>query len=338
MLIRLLAYLYATIWIVYWVWTHSPLKRPWWLKVLNAAAFWAFIGVPLLPLLLFLYSSTPLALVTGAAAALYVAHILWPMRPKRLPEPSPDAPRLRVMTSNLLKTNTDWSGIVETIRREAPDIVALQEVREGHVRALWHRLGDAYPYQQMNPGRDAEGMALLSKRPLRDVAVEMTAPDSSYWQRVRICYDGRPLCIMNVHPWRPQPRGHYVGPLRIMVNYDTSRRLRDMHILVQEASACTDEAIFLGDWNTTREGDAFRLLPRGWRDAYDEAGAGPAFTYPVRAHFFGLYLPFPLFRIDHVFVQGDLTVLSYRTASMPGSDHRYLVVDVALPPDGSPCR
>ena len=66
-----------------------------------------------------------------------------------------------------------------------------------------------------------------------------------------------------------------------------------------------------------------RLRADGMRSATDLVGAGWVPTYPADRSF-----P-PLFPIDHVLVNDQLTVTALRTVHLPGTDHLGLVATVA---------
>lgn len=80
--------------------------------------------------------------------------------------------------------------------------------------------------------------------------------------------------------------------------------------------------LVLGDFNTPRDARAFRPLRRHLRHAYELAGRGWPYTWP---------LPVPVYAIDHAWVSRDITVHRYELEASPLSDHRRQVLDIALP-------
>jgi endonuclease/exonuclease/phosphatase (EEP) superfamily protein YafD len=83
--------------------------------------------------------------------------------------------------------------------------------------------------------------------------------------------------------------------------------------------------IVAGDVNSTTDMRPFRaLLRNGYRDAAEQSGAGFKPTFPGNSR-----LP-PLIVIDHVLTR-NCTATSLRTLKVPGSDHRGLVVTIAIP-------
>jgi endonuclease/exonuclease/phosphatase (EEP) superfamily protein YafD len=98
--------------------------------------------------------------------------------------------------------------------------------------------------------------------------------------------------------------------------------------LLQETAAQADAhgSVVLagGDLDATYGNGQFRaLLTGGYRDAAEQVGAGWTATYPA-----GSVVP-PVVGIDHVLVR-SAGVDAVCTVSLPRTDHRGLVVRVAL--------
>jgi endonuclease/exonuclease/phosphatase family metal-dependent hydrolase len=84
--------------------------------------------------------------------------------------------------------------------------------------------------------------------------------------------------------------------------------------------------IAAGDFNATVDHSQFRaLLQHGVADAADQAGAGYDPSYPAD-RWFG-----PVIAIDHVLTRHAVAT-SLSTVDLPNSDHRGLLVHVALDP------
>ena len=327
----ILSYALAALTVLYVGWLRLGRRPPWWLRALAPFALWVLAPVLILPLLgLWLRE----ALFWGAsllAWGLYVAHFVWPLRPRRRREAPPDAPRLRVMTANLDKHNNRWQEMAATIAWEKPDIVALQELKPGQAKAIAEALAEQYPHRLLYPGIDAEGMGLLSRHPI--VASELhqgplgATPILEAYVRV----DGRKVRVINAHPRIPILRTVRLVGLPLPAGLDTREREADVKEITQLVDGHPEDSILLGDMNTTEQCPEYRWLAAQWRDAYREAAWGPGATFPVKAPFFGWRPPLPLFRIDYIFTRGDWLPLEARTGYMPGSDHRYLVVDLVWP-------
>lgn len=77
----------------------------------------------------------------------------------------------------------------------------------------------------------------------------------------------------------------------------------------------------VGDFNAPRRSLAFSQLPTGFRHAYDAAGAGWSYTWPV---------PVSFLAIDQCIIGPRLKLVHYELQSTWMSDHRLQVVDFEL--------
>jgi len=322
-----LAWLYAGALGGYLLWTSLRAPRPWWLKALSTISFWAFLPALVLPLAIPLVRSLSYGLATACGALLFAGHYLLSMIPRR-PAARDAGPDLKVMSANLLKRNANADGIAETITAERPDIVALQELKPEHIQVLEERLAALYPYQDLHPGEDCEGMGLLSRYPFLSIELREGGPGTNPTQVARLQLPERVAWVVNVHTRIPRFRLRRIAGLPIPYDYDTSERRADVEDIVRLVEGLQEDALLLGDLNTTPECQEYRLIPRRWRDAQRVAGWGLGLSFPVKAPFLGLRVPFPLFRLDYVFYTGSWRALRARTGTMPGSDHRYLAVEL----------
>jgi len=322
-----LAWLYASALGGYLLWKRLNLPRPWWLGALSTISFWVFLPALALPLTIPLVGSLSYGLATACGALLFAGHYLLPMIPRRSAARAA-GPDLKVMSANLLKRNANADGIAETIAAERPDVVALQELRPEHIRAIERHLATLYPYRDLHPGEDCEGMGLLSRYPFLSIGLREGEPGTNPTQVARVRPPEREAWIVNVHTRIPRFRMRRIAGLPIPYDYDTSERRADVEDIVRLLEGLQGDALLLGDLNTTPECLEYRLIPRRWQDAYRVAGWGLGLSFPVKAPFLGLRLPFPLFRLDYIFYAGSMRALRARMGTMPGSDHRYLTVEL----------
>jgi vancomycin resistance protein VanJ len=335
MILTYLTWLYAALMAIYIVWTTFGLPRPWWLKAFDTVSFWFFAPSFLLLLLAIPISRVGYRLAATLAALLFMGHFWLPFLPwgslKRWIYPQArrgaGGVPLRVMTTNLLKNNGDGHLVAATIASEDADVVALQELRSEHVRALQEQLGATYPYRQLYPGDASEGLGLLSRIPLESHELRPGRPGGNPTQIVRLVVGNRGTWLVNVHSRIPELRLKPVAGILLPYDMDTEGRTTDIRELVQMVEERTGNVLILGDLNTTEHCQEYRLLPERWHDTYREIGWGPGWTFPVGARFFGVRLPFPIFRIDYVFHRGAWQPQSVRNGTMPGSDHHYLVAE-----------
>jgi endonuclease/exonuclease/phosphatase family metal-dependent hydrolase len=90
---------------------------------------------------------------------------------------------------------------------------------------------------------------------------------------------------------------------------------------VLAAMASEKPDLVLGDFNSPRRSRALDPLPEGFTHAYDAAGRGWAYSWPV---------PLPVLAIDQTIVGARLEPLAYALHSTIVSDHRMQVLDFRL--------
>ncbi|WP_228447157.1 endonuclease/exonuclease/phosphatase family protein [Streptomyces paludis] len=231
--------------------------------------------------------------------------------------PAPDGPastRLRVLTSNV-EFGQGTLGLIDTIRREKPDLVFVQECEFVCARLLADRIpATDYPYRNVVTADRAAGSAILSVFPLTPAAgVKGTLAMPGSTARI----GGRTVHLQLAHPLPPIPG---------MVD-DWRRELG--HLRTYAAATREDGApvIVAGDFNATRDHAAFRALLKsgGLRTSALVAGAGRTPSWPAG-------VPRPLgAQIDHVLVSEDFSVRSARFIDLADTDHRSLLVTLDLP-------
>jgi len=218
---------------------------------------------------------------------------------------------LRVATINATFGEADADAIVAMVRDDSVDVLAVEELTPDEVDAL-HEAGldDAMPYSELRAEQGFTGTGLWSRQPL--ASSESVGGLHSRAVRIDIVVAGEPLAIYAVHPMAPGVFDHSV--------WDA-----DMEALATLLKPRDGAVLVAGDFNTTRDHRSFRDLEAlGLKDAVDQAGAGFLPTFPNGR------LPMPVVAIDHIMVRDSaLVAVSTRTVSIPGADHRALVVTYA---------
>jgi endonuclease/exonuclease/phosphatase family metal-dependent hydrolase len=83
----------------------------------------------------------------------------------------------------------------------------------------------------------------------------------------------------------------------------------------------------LGDFNAVRRATQLQSLPEGYRHAYDAAGSGWSYTWPV---------PIPFLAIDHCLIGPRIQPIEY-VLGTAHSDHRWQRLDFHhQSPEGRP--
>lgn len=263
-----------------------------------------------------------LALAAFPLAALIVVPVLWSYAPLNTPIESRN--ELRVMSVNLLMINRDTQPIIDEIIAADPDIVLLQEFTNHWRDALDEALGERYPHSVGVPQSDSFGAAIYSKRPFAEPPVTDLAMGRISLPQMRVVVEHaeQRVAVYNVHLLPPRT-----------LAYTTEHRVE----LADLCDLLRDEPlpyVVAGDFNftdATAHADAVRAA--GTRDVWNDSGPGDGYgvTWPV--HSFMRYVPMPGIRIDHVYRSEQWSTIRARTGVGTGSDHRPLVVSLALSTD-----
>lgn len=236
---------------------------------------------------------------------------------------------VRIMSLNARLGRADAHMIVETIRRENVQLLAIQEFTPALGAALTAAgLNELLPHTLQVPEAGAAGAGTFSQFPLttrevpgvepmafENTTAAFTVPDAGgRTRRVE---------ITNVHTFPPLPDAvdswrHDVGALAHVNSTGGTR-------------------ILAGDFNATYDHREFRDLLNANPDAQlaDASTVGLARLQPTwpRDHMLS-----PGIVIDHVLTSPDVSTCGYTTQRIPGSDHAAVLVTLhfgQLPTPGS---
>ena len=314
----------------------SPLRNEYW-QIQLSEVFAAWLYLPLLPLLagaLLLCSRNALVALLPPLLVFgihYGAQFLpnWQLALADLN----DAPRLRVMTWNMLYTSQLEGAFFTEIQTLQPDIIALQEVGYTIENEMVALLGNEYPYYSVQSVGSSSGLAIWSKLPILRSEQSGARLLGCICIRLTLDLEGHPITVMTTHPWSPQI--HYSrrrSRIPRVTYFSTDDQDLVMRALVKQVAAASRPLLLLGDLNTTEQQANFRTLrQQGLQDAHEAAGWGMGFTYPNPESLYGRRrrIP-PIIRIDHILFSPEWRTLAVWTGSIPVSDHLYVVADLAL--------
>ena len=243
------------------------------------------------------------------AAAGLALHLSWVL-PWYVGDPAGEtagAP-VRVMTANMLGDAGDGAALVAAATEADVDVLAVEEMTTRTLAAmeqagldllLPHRAGDAAP-------SGVRGTMVFAREPITEVERLPTVMGS--WS-VRVG-DVRLFAVHPAYPLQPERWSAELDVLRAAAE-------RERPDLV------------LGDLNATLDHAPLRaILDLGYRDATEQSGGGWQPTWPAAGEGLTGLAP-PLVQIDHVLVAEGWTASSTRAVTIPGSDHRALVAEVA---------
>ncbi|MDG6102440.1 endonuclease/exonuclease/phosphatase family protein [Dactylosporangium aurantiacum] len=221
--------------------------------------------------------------------------------------------KLRVLSYNLHSLRDDRRALAEVVRGVAPDVAILQEAPR---RFRWRQksadLARDFELVVAGGGLPALGNLILTNlrvRPLDgfDIRYPLTPGRHMRGAAFVRCRVGRATFVA-------------VGS---HLSTDATERPAQAAVLKARLAEPAEPVVFAADLNENSGGAAWRTLADGLVDA---AGADERHTYPCAA---------PRDRLDAVFVDPRVTVLSYEVVDTPAarlaSDHFPVVVELDLP-------
>lgn len=232
----------------------------------------------------------------------------------------------RVMTYNVQRGERGFATLAQTIARQKPDILCLQETQDPPPKVFSYP-GDAFQahFKVWNSARGGDVMtlsrfALVSQRtwPLSGTRRIL----ETVWQTPR----GQ-VRVLNVHIAKSeaekqlQDRNFATFAVQLGANARAASQTRLEQLPALEAALGGDlPLIVAGDFNAPRRGRFYRALTNYASDAWKQAGWGDGATFPSR---------WPLLGIDHIFLRGARATRALVPRSR-ASDHLPLVADVVL--------
>ena len=217
---------------------------------------------------------------------------------------------VRLFSANLNMFNDESEAMFAEIEQVNADVLLFQEYTPHWDEAFSQsQLVEAYPYRLIDDGERPFGTAIWSKRPLQDT--EIWLAEQIYLTSATIEISGQPVRLHNIHPMPPQMSYGIWDPMM-----DTIR---------QRIVAGTVPVIAMGDFNMGPYNKQYQaLLNEGLRNVHEELGRAMATTWPNG------WLAMPPLRLDHVFISSEIVGLSISEGVGLGSDHKPVIVDVAL--------
>lgn len=233
------------------------------------------------------------------------------------------ATTLRVMTCNVYKGRADPERIVELVRSEGVQVLALQETTRDFVSELERTgLGELLPYSSRASSDGVYGNGIWSALPISDAQSDAVGSSASAMPSGTVTLGaddsgaGARICLVSVHTCAPVP-GYWdlwkrsveeIGSVRDRAAVDTATRY-----------------VLMGDFNATYDHAPFREMLGGTlRDAAREVGrltlTWPADRGPVPA----------LSGIDHVVMGPGVGAQDIEVAPVAGTDHRALLATLEV--------
>lgn len=253
--------------------------------------------------------------VIGVLLALLNLSMMVPFYRRQPPRPAGRV--IRAVLLNLQASNTAYDRAIDFLRSSGADVIVVVEVNQRWLTHL-EALSPQYPYRKHLLFREYFGIMLLSRMPFERAEIIHVGAANLPSVVARFNIDGQPFTFIGTHP---------IAPMRPLHAYLRDHQLRELAVF---AGAQTDPVVLMGDLNTTSWSRTFQSLLRVGRLRDSRVGFGLQPSWPA-------WLPAPLrIPIDHCLVTDGVVVRARRLGPLVGSDHRPVIVDLALA--GSPGR
>lgn len=237
--------------------------------------------------------------------------------------PITDDTYARVMTANVYKGQADAQSIVDLVRDERVEVLALQETTDDFVAALNQAGIEAYlPYANVSSSDGVYGNGIWSATPLGDPRDDDVDSSASFMPGGTVRFgsvegngggEGLDVRFVSVHTTAPVP-GYWRQWKRSL---DELGRMR---------SHTDTRYVFMGDFNATVDHAPFRdFLGDRFVDAARASGHGFAFTWPTNRQWLPRFAG-----IDHVVLDQGMSAGQTEVRKIPGSDHAALLVTIAV--------
>lgn len=304
-------------------------SKIWWIRGLDFPRLqFAALGLLLFTLALALLDlgrpASWAVLGVVVACMLYQAWWILPFTPLvaqevRNADAAGDAPRVRLLVTNVLMTNRNAAQLLEMVRLHTPHIVLTLET-DGWWEQRLDTLANTYPHALKCPLDNLYGMHLYSRLPLDDKRVQyLVEPGVPSMHALVTLPGGQQVRLHCLHPAPPSPSE----------NESSSQRDAELVILGRSVADAEQPVIVAGDLNDvawSRTTRLFRKLsglldPRVGRSMFNTYHAEHAF------------LRWPL---DHLFHSAHFTLARMQRLEAYGSDHFPILVELAFEPKRAP--
>jgi len=235
----------------------------------------------------------------------------------------PSARTLRLVHWNVWWGSLGWEKILDELRRDRADIYVISEPPRRPAEEIAAALGEGSGFARARPMErhassvrgyaglilEAGELAVFARGNLREER-RIANGGGRIFSLLRWQHEGASLSILAVdieaYPNRPR------DPI-----------LQDLRRVLEE----TRPDIAAGDFNAPRRSRGLSPLPAGFVHAYEAAGSGWSYTWP---------LPIPLLAIDQCILGPRIAPIRFALRSRLASDHRRQILDFTIRPPADP--
>lgn len=222
----------------------------------------------------------------------------------------------RLMTLNTRNGQADAAQIVQTVREQHVEVLALQELNSSMISRLNEAgIRELLPYSVVASASSSDNggvNGLWSAAPMSERTGDLIPIEASSIPAASIDFDGTVIRFGSVHPFSPRPNNQGLWDRGLG---SISQLREDDHTFV-----------LMGDFNATWDHASFRYLLGGrFVDAGENAGEWFHMTYPANKKLFGVIPILAAVEIDHIVHDRGVVVGDLDTVTVSGSDHKALL-------------
>lgn len=227
-------------------------------------------------------------------------------------QPGADGEHVRIMSANVHLGQADARTIVDLVRQQQVDVLALPELTPDLASDLdTAGLRELLPYQVFDARPGADGSGIAARLPVRQIVLIESSTMS------------QPTAVVDV-PGRDDLELTAVH-IQPALKAEDARTWRDELAGLPPPTPRERVRVLAGDFNATLDHGALRkLIDSGYADAGEETGNGMQSTWSS--------WPFgPPLTLDHILTDVRCAIGSYAVFDLPGSDHNVVLAEIVLP-------
>jgi len=308
---------FIILWYLSWLFIGDAM---WWLVLLNRVAVYLFVPA------LFLIAGVLLTRRMKPSFTLIFPVVIFVLlyHPYFIPRPAKSVDEyaaLKVMTYNVLFSNTDYDAIANVVLTHTPDLVALQEVQPAMMSPLKERLKDDYHFVLMGTPNDFGTTAVFSRHPFVDSQVLDLQSDRPA-VIVKTVIRDQDVTFAAVHLLAYNLWWTKLKDIPATVKERTISQNRQAEIVLQEINDDGGIVIIGCDCNSYETSSSYRVLDGIMENASHEVGL----NFPFGS-LSGARQDVSLKHIDYIWYAGDIDPRrAYKILDGGGSDHLPVLV------------
>ena len=220
----------------------------------------------------------------------------------------------RLMTLNVFKGGADVDQIVQLVRDQRVEVLALQETTDDFVEQLQQAgIGAYLPYSRVSSADGSFGNGLWSATPLGNPRNDEVNSVASMMPAGSVDFDGGATSVRFVSVHTTAPVAGYWSNWR--------RSLEEVAGLKANTNT---RYVLMGDFNATLDHAPMRaIVDARFTDAAEQAGHGFTFTWPRHIHWVPAFAG-----IDHIILDEGMTAGQMQVVTVAGTDHAALLATV----------